>query len=82
VIAQPRDKFVEAKLVRFVKRGDEGAGLRSVRRKTRAIDCEKSIGSREGRPLVPIDKRMVLREAFPQRGGFLDQVRIIPVCGR
>jgi hypothetical protein len=43
----------------------------------RAVDGEKGVGGGEGRPLVAVDEGMVLREAFPQGGGLLDEVGVV-----
>src|SRR5579862_184068 len=77
VTAQPWDKLVEAELVCFVKVSDEFISLLGVRCEARAIDGEKSIRRGESRPLVAVDKGTVLREALPERCGFLDQVSVI-----
>jgi hypothetical protein len=82
VTAQPWDQLVEAELAGFVEGGDEDVGLLGVRREACAVDGEKSIRRGESRPLVSVDEGMVLREALPERGSFLDQVGVIPVCGR
>ena len=81
VIAQPGDKLVEAELVGFVERGNESVGSQH-RPQPRAVDGEKGIRGGESRALVAVDEGMVLREALPERGGFLDQVGVKPVCGR
>ena len=75
--AQPWDELVEAELVGFVERGDESVRLLGIRRETRAVDGEKCIRGGESRALVAVDEGMVLREALPERGGFLDQVGVI-----
>jgi hypothetical protein len=77
ITAQPRGKLVEAELVCFVKGGNKNVGLLGVRRETCTVDCEKSIRGSESCALVAVDKRMVLREALPERRGFSDQVGII-----
>ena len=78
VVAQPWDKLVEAELVRFVEVGNENIGLLGIRRETRAVDGQKSVRGGESSPLVAVNKRMVLREALPERGGFLDQIGVMP----
>ena len=75
--AQPRDQLVEAELVCLVEGDDKCVGLLSVRRETGAVDSEKGIGGGESRPLVAVDEGRVWRQAFPERGGFLDQTGII-----
>src|ERR1700677_2168155 len=75
--AQPGDNPVEAELVCFVESGNKRVDFLGVRGEVRAVDGEKSIGRRESRPLVAVDKRMVLGKAFPQRGGLLNKVGVI-----
>ncbi len=74
---QPWDKLVEAELVGFVEGDDETVSLLGVRRQTRAVDGAKSIRGGESCPLVAVDDGMILREAFPECGGFLDQAGVI-----
>jgi len=77
VTPQPRHKLVEAELVGFVERCDESLCLLSVRRQPGAVDGEKGIHGRESRALVAVDEGVVLRQALPKRGGFLDRVGVI-----
>ncbi len=69
MIAQPWNEPIEAELVGVVKGGDENVGLLGVRREVRAVDGQKRIRRRESSPLVTVNERMVLREAFPKTGG-------------
>ena len=77
VLSQPGDKLLEAELICFVERGYEGVDLLGVGREPSPIDGEKRIGGGESRALVAVDEGMILGQAFPQRGGFLDVVGII-----
>jgi hypothetical protein len=60
-----------------VKPGDENIRRFGIGRDARAVDGEKGVGGGEGRPLVAVDEGMVLREAFPQGGGLLDEVGVV-----
>ena len=44
------------------------------------VDGEKRIGRGESRPLVAVEKWMVLREALPESGRFLNQVAVVPAA--
>jgi len=76
--SQPRDKLLEAELVRVVEDSDETVGRLRIRRQARAVDGKKRVRGGERRPLVAVDEGMVLREALPECGGFLDQVGVMP----
>src|ERR1700693_6478891 len=77
VTAQPGDQRLEAELISFVERGDECVGFLSIGHEPRSVDGERGIHRGESRALVAVDERMILRQAFPQRGGFLNQVGVI-----
>ena len=77
VCAEPGGEVYKSKIARFVKSGDETISRFGVGGDAGAVNGKKGVGRGEGRPLVTVDERMVLREAFPQGGRFLDQVRII-----
>jgi len=47
------------------------------RRETHAVDREKGVNGGKRSTLVAIDERMILREAFPERRGFLNQVCVV-----
>ena len=77
VAAQPWDQLVEAELIGFVETGDESVGLLRIRRQPRGVDGEEGKRGGESRALVAVDEGMVLRQALPEGGGFLDQVGVI-----
>jgi hypothetical protein len=77
LISQPWDQLVEAELVSLVEAGEEIPSLLGIGRETRAVDGEKGIRGGEGRALVAIDEGMVLRQALPECGCFLDQAGVI-----
>jgi hypothetical protein len=64
-----------------MKSNDENIGRVGFRRDARTVDGEKGISDGKSRALIAVDERMVLREAFPQRGSLLDQVDIISRLG-
>jgi hypothetical protein len=72
--AQPGHKFVKGKLVSFVKRDDEILSFPGAGRESRSVDCKKCIHHGKTGALVAVDEGIVLRQAFPQRRGFLDQI--------
>jgi hypothetical protein len=49
----------------------------SVCRNTCAVNGKKGVGGGKRRPLVAIDQWMVLRQALPESGGFLDQIQVV-----
>jgi hypothetical protein len=49
----------------------------SVCRNTFAVNGKKGVGGGKRRPLVAIDQWMVLRQALPESGGFLDQIQVV-----
>src|SRR5712692_1685116 len=77
VCAQPGNEFVESELVGPVKVGHKKVGLFGVRREVQAVDGKKRIRGGESRPLVAIDKGLILSQALPKRGGFLDEIGVI-----
>ena len=46
-----------------------------------SVHQKKCEGRSEGHSLVPVDERVVLSQALPQRGCLLDQVRIVARLG-
>ena len=49
----------------------------SVCRNTCAVNGKKGVGGGKRRPLVAVDQWMVLRQALPESGGFLDQIQVV-----
>lgn len=77
MLTQPGNKLVETELVCLVKRGHEVVRFLSAGRELRAIDGEKRICGGKSRALVAVEKRVALRQALPQRGGFLDEAVVV-----
>src|SRR5207247_7840509 len=69
--------FFESEPAGLVKVGDKNVGLFGVRCESQAVDGKKSIHGGKSRSLVAIDEGMILRQALPERGGFLDKIGII-----
>jgi hypothetical protein len=77
VAPQPWHEFVEAEHSLFIQPGDEGIGVLGIRRQLRAVDGQKRIGGGKSRSLVAVDERMVLGQALPKRGRFLDEIGVV-----
>lgn len=48
-----------------------------IRIQTVSVDIQKDMTDRKGYPFVAVNKRMIDEQAFHERGGFFDDVRII-----
>jgi hypothetical protein len=48
-----------------------------ARRETQAVNRQKRVEGGKRGALVAIDEGMILRKAFPERGGFLDQIGVV-----
>ena len=77
VFPQPEHQFVEAELVGFVARRNEAVGFLRSGGEPHAVDGEKRLHGCERDALVAIQGRMVLREALPECGSFLNPAGII-----
>lgn len=77
MISQPWNQLVEAEPIGGIERGDESIGLLRIGREQRLVDKKKRIRGGESCPFVAIEKGMVLREAFPKRRCFLDQIGVV-----
>jgi len=75
--AQPRHQHLETEAVRRIEILDERVGFFSGREEPKPVDGEKRIGRRKGRALVAVNERVILSQAFPKRGGFLDEIDIV-----
>ena len=75
--AKPRDELVKAKLVCIVEGSEKNVDLLGIRCKTRTVNSEKRICGGKSGPLVAVGEGMILLEALPEGGGFLDQVGVM-----
>lgn len=74
---QPRLQPLKTQGVRVIKRDNEPHRRVQIGVQTTAVQDQKNVHGREGRALIAVDKRMVLRQAFPKRSGFGDEIGII-----
>ena len=65
ILPQPGEEIFKGEVVGLVKPGDETVRRFGVGGDVRAVDGKKGVGRGKSRALVPVDERMVLREAFP-----------------
>src|SRR5215211_9252347 len=77
MLSHPLIQMLEFEGTRFIEAGDKRIGCIGIGHEPRAIDDEESVCDREGCTLVAIDERMVLCQAFPQSGCFLNQVGVV-----
>lgn len=75
--SQPWIEPVEAEYAGVVQAIDEGKGLERVCDDRQPVDRRENVGCGEGRPLVAIDKRMVLRKTFLKSRCFSDQIVVV-----
>ena len=69
--------MLEIQRPRGIEVEQKALGLGGACRQLGAIYDQERVGGGEGRALIAVDKRMVLRQAFPERGCFLDQVGVV-----
>ena len=66
VSAEPGGEVCKSEIAGLIEPGDEVVRVFGLRRDACAVDGKEGVGRGETRPLVTVDERMVLREAFPE----------------
>ena len=77
VLTQPAFQPLEPERAALVKSDQELKCLDVVKFQDVPVHPTKGSRHRDGCTLVAVDEGMILREAFPQRGGFLNQVFVV-----
>lgn len=77
ILAEPDDQTIEGKIMGFVEAIDEIVRCKRIGGDAGTIDGEKGVAAGKGCPLVAVNERMVLREAFPEGRSLLDKIGII-----
>ena len=75
--AQPLFQFDELQRTALVETNQEGKGFEVFERKQISVDLQKSGRYGDRDPLVSVYERMVLRQALPECGRFLNNVLVL-----
>lgn len=75
--AEPRLEVVEAKLLSLIQSEQEAVGGEVIEFETKAVHAQEGGSHSDRDSLVAVDERMILRKAFEQRRGLLDDILIV-----
>jgi hypothetical protein len=78
VLAKPEVQFYEPESARFIKNRQVRERVGVVEFQAVTVNSQKRRRHSHCDTFVPVQERMILREALPQGGSFLDQVAIVP----
>jgi len=81
MLPKPRFQPLETELVRFVKLNQELIGVEVSEIQSEAINAQERGSDSDGRPLVSVDKGMILGKALEQGGSLFDDVPVIAALG-
>jgi hypothetical protein len=74
VLTQPLFQLAQAEIPGLIEVEKKSASVRVGKVQPVSVNAREGSRHRDSDPLVAIDKRMILRETFPQRRCLLDQV--------
>ncbi len=81
VLPQPGFEAGELKSFAFIEAKQELVGLQVIEFQSKTVHAQERARDGNSRPLIPIDKRMILRKALKQRGSLFDDVPVISTLG-
>ena len=77
MLPKPRVEFAELKSSRFVKAQKKCEGFRVLEVQPESVNRKKRRCYSNRNALIPINERMILRQALPKGSGLFDQILIV-----
>jgi hypothetical protein len=77
MLAQPGIELLEPQGSRFIQTNEKTEGLHIIELQPISIDSQERCHCCNRDAFVAVHKWMVLRQAFPKRGGFLNEVSVL-----